>query len=407
MISIKRACVFFSMIAVFSFVYGDNNKRVRCNCDEVLVASNVSLDKLKNFIKNNRVIEIEKKTEFLNTTKFEHSNNYFFNQDPPFVELDDGRYVIVYSDNPSAIYIYSHHGKFEKVISREGQGPGEILPGCIQIDKGKNRFYVSDETQAKIIVFNYNGEFVKEIKPSRKYAPCSFKVSTVSDKYFYYHIFPLPDAPMFTMGSPDMGIIKEFGSMNEVNIAASGIGGIKAMVFNEKGYLFVIKPEEYGYEIYNGKGNFVALINGKIPDYFDPVTLREVKRERKKVGVFKFVELFFNHTNAQRIYYLGNNIIVISYIKLCYKNSNKKIRVDDIIFKRGVNEDLTHKIFLEFWVANGEYLGAVRIDGRLLPSHGENGFLYCWDLHMQPDPNGFYPNPYLIKYDIWKEVGWR
>ncbi|MHA1875968.1 MAG: 6-bladed beta-propeller [Promethearchaeota archaeon] len=374
--------------------------------NEIFIKSRNSSSEVKKFIRVNTQFRVIDKKAYLDTIQFEHRGRYFFQNAPPFVILSDGNYVIGYEGNvgdKSALYLYNKDGKFLKKVARYGQGPGEVS-GSMTLCKDKNNFYVSDGIQRKILIFTNNGKYVREVWQSTHWGYQAFKVSSVSDRYFYYHIFPSRKAKLFTMGNLKNGIIKEFGELSKANKIAmhSRISGI---VFNEAGYLFVIKPAEYGFEIFDDNGNYIGKRTGKRPGFFKEIPGKVVKRIDKD-HIYS-LEVFFNNTRAQSIFYLGENILIILYYRNYLKNG-KKITWKYLLSNNGKDlPELKFITHIEFWKTDGEYLGCCQLKGKFPGvSYAEEGYLYFWYQKdsMQGD---YYPNPLLIRYDLWKKLGWR
>lgn len=211
---------------------------------------------------------------------------------------------------------------------------------------------------------------------------------------------------MFTIGDLDKGIIKHCGYMEKINSAAKHAGDLKPLTVNEKGLLFVIKPEEYGYEVYSKEGDFLAKMTGPIPNFFQPVKEKDLKNAQERYQGMEFPTAYINNTRTEKIYYLGDNILVIIYVKLHFPGSNKKITLNALL--KGMSlEKLMIRKNIEFWRADGILLGMIEMDDKIIFEHGENGKLYYWHVDDKQDENGVYPNPKLVVYDLFKQAGLR
>ena len=394
----------FIVIYAGLFVFCSTNKEgeVNIQSSDVLVKKDMNLKRMREFITNNNKIYLLDAGSYLDTIYFQDENKYFFNYNEPFTMLKNGCFVICSRKEP-AVYLYDNKGNFLRQISRSGRGPGEykMIDG---IDSDDKYIYVAEGIERKILCYDYNGNYISQTLSARKEAPYAFKVSPSSDKYYYYHIFPNyknDNSYMITMGSIKNGILKQFGKMNKINKIASSSGDINGIVLNEKGYLFVIKPEEYGYEIYSKSGELISNITKNIPSYFKPVSdYKEV--ERVIDDPYKSYFLFIKHTKAQSIFYLGDNILAVLYVRPIISGNKREITWNDIVT---ASKDVNYKINIEFWHVDGKYLGTIELDDRVIFANGKDGCLYYWGFNAKKNEKGYMLNPYLVKWNLWKEIG--
>lgn len=178
------------------------------------------------------------------------------------------------------------------------------------------------------------------------------------------------------------------------------------MAFNEKGYLFVNKPAEYGFEIFDDKGSFIGKVTLDKPRFFSEPSDREIKRIEK--DHFYSLELYYNYTSSQDVFYLGKNLLLFSYYRR-YLVNGKRITFDFI--KSKLNQEIPEMRFeshFEIWKTNGEFIGRSEIVGKNPGIHyAENGCFYFWEYTDGPGSDGLYANPHLIKYNFWEEIGWE
>jgi len=370
---------------------------------KALIKSNIDIDNIKSFLDNNKRIDFKNKKCYLDTICFESQGKYFLQTTFPFEELKNGHFLIA-DTRKSNLYLFSENGKYLKTISRIGQGEGEYMK-ISDIAKNDQNIFVTDGMQRKILIYDYEGRFVKELKKAYNHGPTDFKVSPVSYNYVYYHIFPYPNSPTLTIGNFEKGIIKTAGKMDKINKIAT-FTSVKGISINEKGYIFVIKPMEYGYDIYGIDGKLKVSIAPEYPHFFNAVS-KNILRKINFDNSSEVMEVCMNSIKAKSIYYLGDNIIVIQYLKHYIIGSNNNVTMKDWYTQI---ENIYAKIHLDFWRVDGEHLGSIETDSRSIFRNGENGYLYFWsvnDINDIKDSSGFYQNPCLIKYDIWKEIGIR
>jgi len=98
------------------------------------------------------------------------SFSYFGEDDflhmPSDIEIDQGRSLIYIADSGNnRILVFDFEGKFQKIIGREGQGPGEFSrpSGLFIFEDGG--LAVADHYNKRIHLFDKSGEFVKLISP--------------------------------------------------------------------------------------------------------------------------------------------------------------------------------------------------------------------------------------------------
>jgi hypothetical protein len=85
------------------------------------------------------------------------------------------KYLAVYEENKT-LRLFNRTGKFLLTFGGQGKGPGEYIEARDFVcDESENRVYVLDGNQSKIIVFDFTGKLIKEIKTQKW--PCEITVS--------------------------------------------------------------------------------------------------------------------------------------------------------------------------------------------------------------------------------------
>lgn len=402
--------ILFAVKALFGIII--LSKNVYCQeqtvevAEHLVVSSTVTKKDFVRYLDGIEKIDLDKNHSFLDTVRFEHCNEYFFVPRSPFVQLNNGFYIIALTGDKPCMFMFDRAGNFIKRFSRLGQGPGEMMPGTARLTCDSTYFYVSDPIEFKISTFNYTGEFVNEIRPSRKYASKGFKVSPVSEYYYYYNYFSKKPKPLFTYGSLKEGIINHFGSADIINSVAQNTGDMRPFTLNENGIIFAIKPEEYGFEIYSPRGVLYQKITGQIPDFFQPVSRKELKNSHDNYKGVNFPMAYFRNTSTEEIFYLGDNILMIVYVKWYYPGEKRKLTAE-VLISNNRKKSLKFKKNIEFWRTDGQYLGTMEMDDGRIIEYAEKGRMYFWHVSDEPDENGIYPNPMLVTYDIFKAAGLR
>ena len=64
------------------------------------------------------------------------------------------------------VFQFTPEGKFVRQIGRVGQGPGEYNQSVLAVayDAAKKQIFLSDMRQGKVLVYSFDGTFIKDIK---------------------------------------------------------------------------------------------------------------------------------------------------------------------------------------------------------------------------------------------------
>lgn len=78
--------------------------------------------------------------------------------------ISNDRIFILDKNQTESIYIFDRQGRFLTSIFRKGKGPGEYMqPADITISEVRNEIYLLNEFPSKIIVYNFKGEYLREL----------------------------------------------------------------------------------------------------------------------------------------------------------------------------------------------------------------------------------------------------
>jgi len=76
------------------------------------------------------------------------------------IKISDN-HIVIYDNTCNKVLIFSRQGKFERVLSRLGKGPGEYVSvRDLTINEKDNRIILLSEFQRKLIFFTIDGEFL-------------------------------------------------------------------------------------------------------------------------------------------------------------------------------------------------------------------------------------------------------
>lgn len=96
--------------------------------------------------------------------------------------IDNGLYFI-YDRNTEDLFVFNSEGKFVNKIGKKGKGPGEFLRiNDFACDKSKKQIIIHDDRTAKLLYYNYQGEFIKEKNTSFRFSNIHVSDNTI---YFY------------------------------------------------------------------------------------------------------------------------------------------------------------------------------------------------------------------------------
>ena len=104
--------------------------------------------------------------------------------------------TIVLTSSEQSIFIYNNEGKLVQKLGNEGRGPGELMVPMSIASNNTGDFIVTDIGNAKISVWNNNGDLIREMSTpdnAHMYAQSRSFQSNSSD-LFYWTISPDPSS---------------------------------------------------------------------------------------------------------------------------------------------------------------------------------------------------------------------
>lgn len=80
------------------------------------------------------------------------------------VVMSDSCIFVMENENQKGIYVFDHTGKFLCRIGSHGEGPEEFVDlSDFSLDEKERLVYLYDLTRKKVLVFSYEGDFIKDI----------------------------------------------------------------------------------------------------------------------------------------------------------------------------------------------------------------------------------------------------
>jgi hypothetical protein len=132
------------------------------------ITSSCKSDKEQEKIIINPLAAIEREVRlsyFTDDISYIHLDNEILFQHPNWIETNEDRFIIKVF--PGGILAFDRFGNFLNTIGREGTGPGEYQMALFfSIDSGNEIVYVNDNLTNKILVYSFEGKFIREFSLS-------------------------------------------------------------------------------------------------------------------------------------------------------------------------------------------------------------------------------------------------
>jgi hypothetical protein len=132
----------------------------------------------------------------------DESGQFFFKGIYSLKIADDGTMFIFDQDQ---LLKFSADGKFINNLLKKGQGPGEISRAQysydIKFSVGKNDLYIYDNNARKIVHTDWNGAFIEEFRPGRRYTDF---LGRMDDRLVFIEQEPLGPGSAQTTGFRDL-----------------------------------------------------------------------------------------------------------------------------------------------------------------------------------------------------------
>lgn len=165
---------------------------------EILVAVNENSIDFSDLLEISEIVELETNNESL----FGEIENIIFYKD---------KIVILDTWKTNSIYIFNKSGRFLNRINKIGAGPGEysLIKG-ISIDTINNNVIALDFELKKLIYYDFNGTFIKEVKLEI----VSFALNPYSGEYIAFNLYNVSQVP----GNEYNLILKNVENDKQINL---------------------------------------------------------------------------------------------------------------------------------------------------------------------------------------------
>lgn len=308
---------------------------------------------------------------------------------PIDIEADSEGNIYVLDSGDKNIKAYDKKGRFLKIISRKGQGPGELsAPVDIFID-GRNRIYVSDSENSRITVFNTEGSFVNSFS-LKEYSPGKIvgvnpsgdlilvvnKFSSASDKNFIeldyivnaysagfdfinnLYVVSIPIMQQFVKDGRRIAL----GALFPKSLCCA-VGSL--------GNIYLADSQEYKIQVYSPEGKLIHRI------------LRECEAEKvSRRDIEDYLNGFFQENKDEKKFWSG---IVEAELKV----PERKPFFDRFFFARDrllvlrLGNGKGKKSFLDIFDADGRYIAGAHLS--VLPRIWKKDKLYT----IEEDEEGY------------------
>jgi DNA-binding beta-propeller fold protein YncE len=194
------------------------------------------------------------------------------------IEADNEGNIYVLDIGDKQIKVYNKNGQFLKVISRKGQGPGELLsPIDIYIDE-RDLIYISDSENNRISIFNKQGDIInsknfKEVsvgkiigvnsqgeiilimdkrsaESDRNYIVLDFSVNMYSPGFEFLK-------NLHNLSIPIMQIFVKDGSMLALSVPFQNR---LCSTTDPMGYIYLGESQDYMVQVFSPKGGLIRKV---------------------------------------------------------------------------------------------------------------------------------------------------
>jgi hypothetical protein len=156
--------------------------------------------------------------------------------------VDNDKYIYVSSQLEHRILKFDINGKFLKQIGKKGKGPGEFLgPKDIDVD-GKGHLYIRDVINRRIQIFNSKGEYLS----SFRYFKTIYSMVVDKDGFIYTNPQSFdPQYPLIEVFNMKGELVKSFGK--RINFGNYSFAHSKAILTISSNGELIVAWESFDY----------------------------------------------------------------------------------------------------------------------------------------------------------------
>jgi len=295
---------------------------------------------------NNKELELKYLKRF--PDEREDVNQDIFLERPADIECDDDGNIYVSDGMANCLFKFDRSGMLIKTIGKKGQGPGELIrPNSIALG-GKN-IYVQDLGNSRFVVFDKNGNYVRNIKI---FLPVN-SIGANDDEKIYtsrmYSAFPREKDKFINVISIQGNLLQSFGDPLKERSDFS-ISNLSNIDVDHEGNVIVVYDYLPVVRKYSPFGKIILekRISDEFIDKYDKENARTYKEsiyraifsDVKAVGERIFI-LVSPHESVSKIYEIDSAF----QIKKIYSYDFKKKQKKNYVRKFAMMEEAGRKLF--------------------------------------------------------------
>lgn len=183
-----------------------------------------------------------------------------------------------------AIFVFRNNGEFVNKISKKGKGPGEYIRlDSFDINESKKEIYILDNQQSKLVVYDFDSKFLREIKLGFR----AFNFVFDSNKFYF-------DRQNAILRGDNSDKFNLFICNNEGEITKQLIEYLP-YVHNYGGVLSGGEPVQIAYK---GQISYISALDNRVIEISNDEVVREfvVNYDRfPKIDIFKKIDAKHTH----------------------------------------------------------------------------------------------------------------
>ena len=303
-----------------------------CSPEDNLIDSPLSESEIKTLLSAKKMEDIFVK---VSETQLELTDNSAIAVISDFVIDSMGNFIVTDGWKINNVWIFSPDGHFLKILGRQGQGPGEYnTPEKLAINL-KGEILVSDYLKRRIICYNRDYQFEREILvDSRMYR--AVHVNSKNEIYMYegmvgprtYNVFDT-----IKKLNDEGEVIITFASIPKEVLKMRYSTAKDGMTIDKNDFIFEMNPLYYKLRKYTS--------NGELIKYFTNPNFSNAWRKRKKGEK----PLILNGP-----YYLEKELLIVQREdRIDIFDTNGNFLVGEIPFSQKIIYTQSNSIYIEKW----------------------------------------------------------